>query len=146
MTTTTEVALARLGNVEMVEAWSDDDASVRVRFGRLEDASTGTAASALFYLEVPEGHRTPRHTHTAEELVLVLEGEAEGFVGEERRRVSAGDTVVIPAHAWHGFENVGNDTFRFLGFFASGAMVHVFEEKLMPMGTQVFVTPPSDTQ
>jgi quercetin dioxygenase-like cupin family protein len=146
MSVTAEKALKELSNVDMVEAWSDDDASVRVRFGVLEDASTGTAASALFYFEVPEGRRTPRHTHTAEEVVLVLDGEAEGFVGEARRRVSAGDTVVIPSHAWHGFENVGRDTFRFLGFFASGAMVHVFKEKLMPMGTEVFVTPPQEAE
>jgi quercetin dioxygenase-like cupin family protein len=138
--------LARLAEIDMVEAWEDADPTVRVRFGTLEDASTGTCASALFYLEVPPGHRTPRQTHTSEELVLVLSGEAEGFVGEERRSVGPGETVVIPAHAWHGFENVGTTTFKFLASFASAASVHEFEEPLMPMGTRIMVTPPTDPQ
>ena len=135
---------SKLAGTDMVESWQDGDESVRVRFGTLEDASTGTSASALFYLEVPEGRRTPDHTHTAEELVLVLTGQAEGFVGEEQCLVGPGDTVVVPAHVWHGFRNVGTGPFAFLALFASAAMVHEFAEPLMPMGMRVMVTPPQD--
>lgn len=43
-------------------------------------------------------HTQPAH----EEIILVLEGEAEFRVGEETRRVGAGDIIFIPAGTVHG--------------------------------------------
>jgi quercetin dioxygenase-like cupin family protein len=43
------------------------------------------------------------HTQTAhDEIVVILEGEADFRVGEERRRVRPGDLVFIPRNTLHG--------------------------------------------
>lgn len=71
--------------------------SVRVRFGAAFDAATGAAASSTLYLEVPGRHRTPWHTHSAEEVVYVIEGIAEAGIGQRKLRVEAGGLVLIPS-------------------------------------------------
>ncbi len=115
-----------------------------MRFGSAFDASSGAAASSVFYLEVPVGHRTPWHTHSAEEIVFVLEGMAEAGIGEQRVRLNSSDIALIPAHVPHGLDNVGDEPLRFLGFFASAGMVHVFDQVLQPFGDHVLVTPPAE--
>jgi quercetin dioxygenase-like cupin family protein len=131
-------------DVELLEAWYDDDADVRVRFGSAFDASTGAAASSVFYFEIPVGHRAPWHTHSAEEIVFVLEGTAEAGIGEQRLRLEASGIALIPAHVPHGLDNVGAEPLRFLGFFASAGMVNVCDRALQPFGDHVLVTPPAE--
>jgi quercetin dioxygenase-like cupin family protein len=132
---------ARLEEIELVEGWYEEDASVRVRFGAAFDAASGAASSSTLYLEVPPRHRTPWHTHSAEEVVYVLEGTAEAEVGPRKLRVDAGGLVLIPSGEPHGLENVGEGPLRFLAFFSSAAMVHVFDAPLEPFGTRLFTTP-----
>src|SRR5215216_6667617 len=112
---------ARLEEIELVEGWYEDDPSVRVRFGAAFDAATGAAASSTLYLEVPAGHRTPWHTHSAEEVVYVIEGTAEAGIGQQKLRVGAGGLVLIPSGEPHGLENVGEGPLRFLAFFSRGS-------------------------
>jgi quercetin dioxygenase-like cupin family protein len=132
---------ARLDEIETVEGWYEDDPSVRVRFGAAFDAATGASSSSTLYLEVPAGHRTPWHTHSAEEVVYVLEGTAEAGIGSRTLRVEAGGLVLIPSGEPHGLENVGEAPLRFLAFFSSAAMVHVFDGSLQPFGTPFLPTP-----
>lgn len=144
MTTATEDRLrlaARLDEIETVESWCDEDPDMRVRFGAAFDAATRAAASTTLYLEVPEGHRSPWHTHTAEEVVYIIEGSARVGIGERTLPAEAGDVALIPSGEPHGLENVGEGPLRFLAFFASAAMTHVFAERLQPFDTRVFVTP-----
>jgi quercetin dioxygenase-like cupin family protein len=140
---TTSPLKASIDELELVEGWYDDDPATRVRFGSAFDGSTGAAASSTFYLEVPPGHRTPWHTHSAEEVVFIVKGRAEAGIGEERVALDAGDVALIPAHVPHGLENVGEEPMGFVGFFAAAAMVHVFDRPLEPFGS-IFVTPPPD--
>ena len=141
---TSTTAKASIGELELLDTWYDEDSTMRVRIGDAIDAASGAQASSLLYLEVPAGHRAPWHTHTAEEIVYVLSGRAEARIGEERVVLEAGDAALIPAHAPHGLENVGDQPLRFLGFFASAAMVHVFDDVLQPIGTSIIVSPPTD--
>jgi quercetin dioxygenase-like cupin family protein len=131
-----------IGKLELVESWYEADPSVRVRFGPAFDASSGAASSSTLYLEVPVGHHTPWHTHSAEEVVFIVTGRAEAGVGEERVELVAGDVALIPAHVPHALENVSDETLGFIGFFAAAAMVHVFDQPLQPFGTTALVTPP----
>jgi quercetin dioxygenase-like cupin family protein len=135
---------ASIDELELVESWYDDDPTMRVGFGAAFDAATGAAASTTLYLEVPAGHRTPWHTHSAEEVVFVVKGRAEAGIGEERVRLAAGDLALIPAHVPHGLENIGDEPLGFVGFFTAAAMVHVFDQPLQPFGTTAFVTPQPD--
>ena len=54
------------------------------------------------------GHGAPMHIHAVEEVLEVMEGKAEIFLGEENRIVTADQSVVIPAGTRHGFKNTGS--------------------------------------
>jgi quercetin dioxygenase-like cupin family protein len=140
---TTSPLKASIDQLELIEGWYDRDPTTRVRFGSAFDASNGAAASSTLYLEVPAGHRTPWHTHSAEEVVFVVDGRAEAGIGDERVALDAGDIALIPAHMPHGLENTGDGPLRFIGFFAAAAMVHAFDQPLQPFGS-VFTTPPPE--
>jgi quercetin dioxygenase-like cupin family protein len=101
-------------------------------------SATGTADTAVVYLEFEPGGELAVHTDSAEELLLLLEGTAEGIVGEETAQLETGDVAVVPALVRHGLRNVGEGKLRVIGFFASSTNVAVFEEPL-PTGDQVVV-------
>ena len=84
------------------------------------------------------------HVHSAEEVLLVLEGTAEVSVGDERARLSAGAIALIPAGLPHEPINIGSDTLRCLGYLSSAASLHTWEVPLMPMESTTVVTPPAE--
>ena len=88
------------------------------------------------------GHRLGTHTDSAEEILLILEGEAEATVGDEQGLVSAGDMAVVPAMVPHALRNVGDETVRVVGFFSSNVIVSTFDQPMMPFGQRVVGTPP----
>lgn len=59
-------------------------------------------------------HRQPNH----EEMLLVVDGEADFRVGDEVRRVHSGDLVFIPRDALHGTVATATPSFAFLSIFA----------------------------
>lgn len=74
--------------------------------------------------------------------MLVVEGEAEVTVGDERSRLSVGEMVLIPGLAPHELANDGAGELRTVIFFPNAALVSVFDEPLAPVGSRVLVTPP----
>lgn len=109
-----------------------------LRFGFPLSSATQTASTAFVQMEFEPGAVLPRHTDSAEELLLVLEGTAEGTIGDETGLLQAGDIAVVPALAPHGLRNVGDGRLRVVGFFSSSTNLGVFEEPL-PTGDQVVV-------
>ena len=101
-------------------------------------SGTGTSASAVVYFEVDPGAFLPAHTDSSEELLLVLQGEGDAWVGEETATIRQGQMAVIPAMAPHGIRNDGDEVLRVVGFFAGSTVVHTFPET--PEGPMVFVT------
>ncbi len=59
-------------------------------------------------------HRQPNH----EELLFVLEGEADFRVGSEVRRVRAGDFIVVPRDTVHGCEAIHSDALSLVSIFS----------------------------
>jgi mannose-6-phosphate isomerase-like protein (cupin superfamily) len=59
-------------------------------------------------------HRQPNH----EELLLVLEGEADFRVGSEVRRIRTGDFIVVPRNTVHGCEAIHSDALSFLSIIS----------------------------
>jgi quercetin dioxygenase-like cupin family protein len=133
------VVSAHLTGLQLVEGSSPDDASLQGRFQFPIHAGLGAASCAVVYFEVPPGHHCGRHTHSAEEVLLILDGEVEAEVGPERVRLGPGGLVLIPAFAPHDVRNVGDVPYRAVGFFSSGAVVTRFEATIEPLGSRVFV-------
>jgi quercetin dioxygenase-like cupin family protein len=109
-------------------------------FGFPLHSCVGTAASAAVLFELSPGATLATHTDSAEEILLVLEGEAEAAVGEETGSLRAGELAVVPAMVPHGVRNVGDRPLRVLGFFASSTVVSTFPDAPAPGAPQVFVT------
>jgi quercetin dioxygenase-like cupin family protein len=76
----------------------------------------GVGCSASLSIIEP-GAGAPTHFHdTADEVIIVLEGALEMWIGDERRVVSANHTVSLPAGVPHGFVAVGPGPTRILAF------------------------------
>lgn len=74
-----------------------------------------------FYLKVRDGHPfeaaagdgQEQHSHDTEEVVIVVDGAATYFIGEQQARiVRAGQILRIPADVPHRFENRSGAPFR----------------------------------
>jgi quercetin dioxygenase-like cupin family protein len=110
---------------------------IRVAFPFHSAAGTGSTAAVLFELE--PGSALATHTDSAEEVLHVLEGDAEAEIGDELGLLREGELAVVPAMAPHSLRNVGEGTLRVLGIFSSSTLVATFEEPLAPGGPQVMV-------
>ena len=131
-------------SLELVEAWNDVDPDMRVRFQFPLHAGAGTESTAVVYFEVEPGESLGRHTDSAEEILLVLEGEGVAFVGDEQVEVGPGSLAVVPALAPHGVRAVGDRTLKVVGFFSAAELEHVFDEPIQPMGVSRVTTPPAE--
>ena len=125
-----------LDSVELLESATAGGA---VRVGLPFHRATGTTGSAAVLCELEPGNALGTHTDSAEEVLLVLAGEGEAHVDEERGRLGAGQLAVVPAMAPHGIRNVGETKLRVLGFFSSSTVVATFDEPLAPDGERISV-------
>jgi quercetin dioxygenase-like cupin family protein len=45
---------------------------------------------------------TPAHSHTHEQMTIVVSGKVRFIIGNEERIVSPGDVLHFPSNSWHG--------------------------------------------
>jgi mannose-6-phosphate isomerase-like protein (cupin superfamily) len=91
------------------------DRKFRVLFG----PGNGCEAATQFVGEIPPG-RAPEHTHTYDELVLVLAGEGVLHTGGGDRPLAPGTSLHLRPGQPHCLENTGTSTLRVLGVFHPG--------------------------
>ena len=131
---------ARTADLDLMQVWVDSDPERgRVRFNFPINRAEGSSDTAVVYFELAPGGHLPTHTDSAEEILFVVEGEAEARVGDERGRIAAGDLAVIPAMVPHGVSNIGDRTLKIVGFFSESEVTSTFEEPLQPIGVSVAV-------
>lgn len=95
--------------------------------------SHGTQQSAAVYFEIDPGEQLGTHTDSAEEVLLILQGEAEVHIGAEKADASAGQLTVVPKMGPHNVRNTGTETLKVLGFFGgANNIVATFEETWWP--------------
>jgi mannose-6-phosphate isomerase-like protein (cupin superfamily) len=73
----------------------------------LVSAETGAAQLCAFEQWIAPDAGAPTHSHPVEEVLTVLSGEAEIWIGDRRVVAAAGQSVVVPAGQRHGFRNCG---------------------------------------
>jgi mannose-6-phosphate isomerase-like protein (cupin superfamily) len=105
----------RLSHLDDCPVELTGDRRFRVLFG----PGNGCAAATQFVGEIPPG-RAPVHSHTYDELVLVLEGEGICHAGPGDRPLAPGSCVHLPPGQPHCLENTGQATLRVLGVFHPG--------------------------
>ena len=105
----------RLARLEDCAVEVTGDRRFRILFG----PGNGCAAATQFVGEIPPG-RAPLHSHTYDEVVLVLDGEGVLHAGPVEHPIAAGTCIHLPPGQQHCLENTGQTTLRVLGVFHPG--------------------------
>jgi quercetin dioxygenase-like cupin family protein len=127
---------------ELMEGWSATDPQRRARAAFPLFAAHGTKSTATVYFEVQPGDHLGRHTDSAEEILLILAGEGEAVVGDDRTPVAAGSLALVPELVPHDVYATGTETLKVIGFFSAAEVESVFNDPMQPMGERVLGTPP----
>jgi quercetin dioxygenase-like cupin family protein len=90
------------------------EAAEGLRKGVLVGPEDGAPTFALRRFELAPGAEVPRHTNAVEHEQYVLAGEYVVGIGETEHRVSAGDSLLIPAGTVHWYRNDTDRTGAFL--------------------------------
>jgi quercetin dioxygenase-like cupin family protein len=117
-------------DTELEPAWIEGDQAARWRSG----SGHRGAASGSSLLEIPAGCRLPRHTDSAEEVIVVLSGSAEVEVGGETARVQSGELALVPCDVPHEIRNAGDAPLRFAALYAGTDVVTRYEAPVQPGG------------
>jgi quercetin dioxygenase-like cupin family protein len=138
------ITSVNLKDVQYIEGWTESDERYHWNGAfPFPDGSLNDLAVVHFILG--PGEALPTHTDSEEELIIVLTGEAEAIVGDEKAIISAPSLTRIPKMVPHGFVNNGSEKVTVLGVFPSSYIIATFDEVLYPFGMQVLrVPPPAD--
>jgi mannose-6-phosphate isomerase-like protein (cupin superfamily) len=78
-----------------------------------------TARSQTAVMTIPPGRDAgPEETHDVDQIVYVIEGEAEMRLGKERCVAGPGTVITIPAGTLHHVRSVGSAALFFLTVYA----------------------------
>ena len=139
------ITTAQINDPDSVEFSAQADSTIGPRLGLALSPANGTATTIVAALDLAPGKRSGRHTHSIEEVVLVLKGTGEMTVGEEQVRLSAGEMVLVPALAPHELSNAGSEELHTVAFFPNAAFVSVvFDDVLSSVESRVLITPPPE--
>lgn len=92
-------------------------------------AVTGTAQICIFEQWCDPGCGAPTHLHAVEEVLTVLEGEAEFWLGAERSLLTASQSVIVAAGRAHGFRNTGSTTLYVQAVLAAPIFEAAYEDQ-----------------
>lgn len=88
------------------------------------------AAFALGHVTLePNGGQVPWHNQDQEEIYLVLEGQGEMCLGDEKTTLAAGQAVYIPSRVFHQLTNIGSTPLRMIYCYGpAGDVAHWRQE------------------
>ena len=92
-------------------------------------AINGAKQLCIFEQWCAPGRGAPTHLHAVEEVLTVLEGQAEVWVEEELSALSAAQSVVVPAGHKHGFRNTGASTLHVQAILAAPIFEATFDDR-----------------
>lgn len=98
------------------------------RFVGLASPSRGARENAVWRLTVAPGTRSVRHRLTREEIFVVLAGAVDVIEGDRRRRLAAGDALVVPAGTEFGIENPYDEAFEAVAVLPVGGEARIGDE------------------
>jgi quercetin dioxygenase-like cupin family protein len=101
------------------EAQASEEWRSGVETRMLISAQNGAQQLCIFEQWVAPTRGTPDHSHPVEEVLTVMAGEAGMWIDDKHAVLKAGQSLLIPAHAKHGFRNVGTDMLHIHAVLAS---------------------------
>jgi mannose-6-phosphate isomerase-like protein (cupin superfamily) len=95
----------------------------------LVSAANGATQLCLFEQWCEPGHGAPTHLHAVEEVLQVLDGEADVWIGERHATLCSGQLAIVPAGHKHGFSNSGKTTLHIRSTLAAPVFEAAYEDK-----------------
>ncbi|WP_245456450.1 MULTISPECIES: cupin domain-containing protein [unclassified Mesorhizobium] len=96
-------------------------------------AANGAAELCIFEQWVEPATGAPTHSHSVEEVLTVIAGEAEMWIEDRRAVLTAGQSLIIPAHRRHGFRNIGSGMLHIHAVLASPIFEASFDGAANPV-------------
>ena len=88
---------------------------------QFEGGAHGVDAS-FFLIHMEPGRGPSAHRHAYPEVFILASGEATFTVDDAEYVARGGQTVVVPAGAWHGFKNTGSERLEMTSIHPVGEM------------------------
>jgi len=92
-------------------------------------AQNGAGQLCLFEQWCEPGHGAPTHLHAVEEVLHVLEGEADVWVKDKHVTLTPGQLMIVPAGIKHGFANSGSGTLHIQSTLAAPVFEAAYDDK-----------------
>ena len=92
-------------------------------------AANGAGQLCIFEQWCEIGHGAPTHLHAVEEVLHVLDGRADVWIGDARATLASGQLVVVPAGRKHGFSNTGTSVLHIESTLASPVFEAAYDDK-----------------
>jgi mannose-6-phosphate isomerase-like protein (cupin superfamily) len=106
-----------------LEKWRDG-VMTRMRMSGL----LGGRQLCIFDQFCDPGLGAPTHEHAVEEVLEVMDGTAEIWVGGKTFKVTRNQSVLVPAGAKHGFRNAGTTTLHVRATLASPIFEAMYDD------------------
>ena len=92
-------------------------------------AVNGAGQLCIFEQWCETGHGAPTHLHAVEEVLRVLDGKADVWIGDEHATVTSGQLVIVPAGRRHGFSNTGSTVLHIESTLAAPVFEAAYDDK-----------------
>jgi len=92
-------------------------------------AANGAAQLCLFEQWCEPGHGAPTHLHAVEEVLHILEGQADVWIDDDHATLKRGQLLVVPAGRKHGFSNSGATTLHIHSTLAAPVFEAAYDDK-----------------
>ena len=92
-------------------------------------ARNGATQLCLFEQWCEPGHGAPNHLHAVEEVLHVLEGEADVWVEDTHATLTPGQLMIVPAGVKHGFTNSGKTLLHIQSTLAAPVFEAAYDDK-----------------
>ena len=92
-------------------------------------AVNGAGQLCIFEQWCETGHGAPTHLHAVEEVLHVLDGKADVWIGEEHATLTSGQLVIVPAGRKHSFSNTGTTVLHIESTLAAPVFEAAYDDK-----------------
>ena len=92
-------------------------------------AANGATQLCMFEQWCDPGHGAPTHLHAVEEVLHVIEGQADVWIDNEHATLTEGQLAVVPAGRKHSFSNSGTTVLHITSTLAAPVFEAAYDDE-----------------
>jgi mannose-6-phosphate isomerase-like protein (cupin superfamily) len=100
-----------------------------VRTKMRASAANGATQLCMFEQWCDPGQGAPTHLHAVEEVLHVVEGQADVWIDDTHAQLAAGQLAIVPAGHKHGFANTGSGVLHITSTLAAPVFEAAYDDK-----------------